>query len=125
MKDEIKRLDPKIFQAITLDEISQGIKKLIKLAALTLPEGITETYEETATTSVHEVRPPAGKKWIKVSVLNKGPETAKIGINVGSVNAVTIEKDRSYAIDMKVPRIEHVNYKTDSGEANITIEGLR
>ena len=125
MNENDKRLDPKIFQAIQLDEIAQGIKKLVKLTALTLPEGIVESYELTATISVQEVRPPVGKKWIKVSVLNKGPETVKVGINVGSVNAITIEKDRSYEIDMKVPRIEYVNCKTDSGEANITIDGLR
>ena len=125
MEEDSKRLDPKIFQAIQLDEIAQGIKKLVKLMGLTIPEGKTETYELTATTSTEEVRPPVGKKWIKVSVFNKGPETAKIGINVGSVNAVTIEKDKSYEIDMKVPRIEYVNYRTDSGEASITIDGLR
>ena len=125
MNEDNKRLDPKIFQAIQLDEIAQGIKKLVKLTALTLPEGITESYEVIATTSTREVRPPVGKKWIKVSVFNKGPETVKVGINVGSVNAVKIEANRSYEIDMKVPRIEYVNYKTDSGEANITIDGLR
>lgn len=119
------KVSPEVFQAIMLDDIAQGIRRVEKAIRETIPEGIIESYEVTATTSKQEVRPPVLKKWHKVSVLNKGPDTVKIAVNVGRVNAVTIEKNRSYEVDMKSAKIEYVIYQTDSGTAGLIIDTIR
>jgi len=114
-----------VFQAILLDEIANNIKKLTNLIELTIPKGIIETYEKTATTTQKIIRPPAGKKWISVSIFNKGPNTAKLGINVGYVNAITVEKNKSFNIDTKVPRISEVNFKAETGTTSLVIICVR
>ena len=123
--DEKSKVTPSVFQAIMLDEIANGIRELTSLIKQTIPEGIVETYEETATTSQTIIRPPAGKKWISVSIFNKGDATAKLGINVGYTNAITVEKNKSFNVDTKVPKITEVNYKTESGTANLVIICIR
>ena len=119
------KVTPEVFSAIMLDEIAQGIRRVEKAIRESIPEGIIASYEVTATTSKQEVRPPPLRKWHKVSVLNKGPDTVKIAVNVGRVNAVTIEKNRSYEIDMKSAKIEYVIYYTDSGTADLIIDTIR
>ena len=119
------KVTPEVFSAIMLDEIAQGIRRVEKAIRESIPEGIIESYEVTATTSKQEVRPPALKKWHKVSILNKGPETAKIAVNVGRVNAVNIEKNRSYEVDMKSAKIEYVIYQTNSGTADLIIDTIK
>jgi hypothetical protein len=127
--EEKAKVTPEIFTSILLDEIAQGIKRVEQAIRESIPEGIIESYEFTATTTKQEIRPPVIneilKKWHKVSVLNKGPESVKIGINVGRVNAITIEKNRSYEIDMKSAKIEYIIYYTDSGTADIVIDTIR
>ena len=123
------KISPEIFSSILLDEIAQGIRRVEKAIRESMPEGIIESYEVTATTIKQEVRPPVigdiVKKWHKVSVLNKGPETVKIAVNVGRVNAVNIEKNRSYEVDMKSAKIEYVIYQTNSGTADLIIDTIK
>lgn len=125
MEEEKKKIEPMVFMGIQLDEIVQGIKRVEGVLKEGIPEGIIESYEVTANTSKQEVRPPPLKKWHKVSVLNKGLDTVKIAVNVGRVNAVTIEKNRSYEVDMKSAKIEYVAYYTDSGTADLIIDTIR
>lgn len=123
--EETAKISPQALSALLLDDIAQGIKRVENAIRESIPEGIIESYEATATINKQEVRPPTLKKWHKVSILNKGPETVKIAVNVGRVNAITIEKNRSYEIDMKSAKIEYVSYFTDSGTTDLIINALR
>lgn len=129
MAKEEGKVTPEVFQAIMLDEISQGIKRVEIAIRESIPQGIIESYEVTATTTKQEVRPPVigdiVKKWHKVTIFNEGPDTVKIAVNVGRVNAVSIEKNRSYEIDMKSPKIEYISYHTESGTADLQIDAIR
>lgn len=119
------KVSPEALSAILLDEIAQGVRRVEDTIRETIPEGIIESYEVTATITKQEVRPPPLRKWHKVSILNKGPETVKIAVNVGRVNAVNIEKNRSYEVDMKSAKIEYVIYQTNSGTADLIIDTIR
>lgn len=124
IKDKSK-VSPEAFIAATLDDIATGMRKVHGLLQEQRLEGINEAYDLDVTTSKQEIRPPAGKKWHAISVLNRGDADIYVGANVGWVNAVTIPKNGYQNLDMKRALIEYVNFRTSSGTASVTFNGIR
>ena len=91
-------------------------------------DGVLETYELTATTTVKTLRPPCDEKrnrpkWLWVQIINDSTTTSMYaGVNVGSVNALTVRARENYKIQFgNRKKIELLNYKTISGTAAIRV----
>jgi len=123
--DEKSKVTPSVFQAIMLDEIANGIRELTSLIKETIPEGIIETYNLTATTNMQEIRPPAGKRWFSVQIFNEGPNTVKIGINTTITETKDVKSGDSYNINFGVGKIQYIKYKTTTGTSKIIISAIR
>lgn len=119
------KVSPEAFMAIMLDDVSKSLRSIDNLLKESRLEGLSEGYEIEATTTKQEIRPPAGKKWHSISVLNRGNSAVYVGANVGWVNAIIIPKNGSHNLDMKRALIEYVNFRTASGTANVTFTGIR
>lgn len=119
------KVSPEVLTAILLDDIARGIAGIETLLKDQRLEGIDEAYDVSVTTARQELRPPAGKKWHAISILNRGDADVLVGANVGWVNAVTIPKNGYKNLDMKRALIEYVNFRTLSGTASVTFDGIR
>ena len=113
-------------------EIIDKLAELIGIKREDEIEGIIETYEVTADTSMDTLWPPPklnkGKpderhKWLWVQVINDSETIdATIGVNVGGANALTVKAGENYKISFGNRRkIEYVNYKTASSSAALRI----
>ena len=132
MKDENKIIE--LLGALK-DGITEIVNKLVDLISIKQEdeiEGIIETYEVTADTSMDTLWPPPklnkGKpderhKWLWVQIINDSETIdATVGVNVGSANALTIKAGETYKISFANRRkIEYVNYKTASSSAALRI----
>jgi len=119
------KVSPEVFTAIQLDDLNTTLREVKGLLAESRLEGINEAYDLSVTTERQEIRPPAGKKWHSISVLNRGKATILVGANVGWANAVPIPKNGVMNLDMKRAAIEYVTFRTESGTASVTFSGLR
>lgn len=119
------KVSPEVFMATLLDDLNTTMRRIEGLLQEQRLEGINEAYDLSVTTARQEIRPPAGKKWHAISVLNRGDADIYVGANVGWVNAVIIPKNGYQNLDMKRALIEYVNFRTGTGTASITFNGIR
>ena len=111
-----------------LEEIRDILKKISEKGEEEKYDGIVETYELTAETNTKTLWPPLDKdrkrpKWLWVQVVNDSETTdVYVGINEGSACALRIGPGESQRIQFgNKKKIEFINYKTNSGTANIRV----
>ena len=129
----MEEVDAKNLNEITkllalLEEIRDILKKMSEKGEEEKYDGIVETYELTAETNAKTLWPPLDKdrkrpKWLWVQVVNDSETTdVYVGINEGSACALRIGPGESQRIQFgNKKKIEFINYKTNSGTANIRV----
>ena len=129
MAEDLRRVDPKVFQTALLDEIAERLLKLEKLTAQQYPEGIVEPLHTfTATTTPRVVTPPIkDKRWFSVNIINDGAADCWVVVNTekSSTMPMLIRDTEVTNVDMKSAKIVDLLLWTDAGTASLRIRGVR
>lgn len=119
----LQTVDPKVVQILLLDEVNVGIRELIDLVKLQLPEGLTPFIPLTVTTELLEV--PIKPPWFSVHVLNDGPGALRFNINTGVHRAIPIRAGEEQRFDFQKPVINLLFLAAVSDTAVVRLVGTR
>lgn len=125
---ERKKVRPDVLQTALLDEIAERLMTLERLQKEERAEGVVEPIEPVSVTEEGKhLRPPVGKPWMSMDLINDGPQSCWVLVNTGkSIDPHEVKKGETYPIDMKRPIIEDVYLYCKPGEtASLRIVGLR
>jgi hypothetical protein len=122
------KVTPQVLQTILLDEIAGRLAEIYESMQEERAEGVVEPIEPVVITEEgRHLRPPVGKPWMSMDLINDGPNSCWALVNTSrSVDAHEIKKGETYTIDMKRPIIEDVYlWCKPREEASLRIVGVR
>jgi len=126
---QLTKIDPKVVQTMLLFKSYKELKRLRILEEEKRPKGVVEPFPNpiVVTQQGKVVRPPEGKPWISIDMVNDGPDSCWALVNLRkSVDAHEILNGETYSVDMKIPLIEDVYLCCRIGEtASLRIVGVR
>jgi len=127
--EQLTKIDPKVIQTMLLFKTYKELKKLRILEEQKRAEGVVEPFPNPIiiTEQGKVLRPPGGKPWISMDMVNDGPDSCWALVNIGkSIDAHEILNGETYGVDMKTPLIEDIYLYCKRGEtASLRIVGVR
>lgn len=116
VKKEILSIKPEI-ETILLDDISRDIRRLLKHAEETTPEGVDVPLETTTVTSIKpEIIDVAHVPLRSIYLSNKGPNSVFYRIN-DDPTELELESGESIKVERPRRTIVRVTLRTNTGES--------
>jgi hypothetical protein len=115
---------PHAFQALTLDDVLQGINRLVELAEQQNPAGLAPFFSFVATTELQRI--PIVPAWFSVNIIHDGNAgTLFVHVNERMADPVQVLVGETIEVDFGAARIDNLFLQASAGTIACRVWGTR